>query len=24
VAHSGFNKPLVNALRVTHRPDLAL
>jgi hypothetical protein len=23
VAHSGFSKPLVNALRVTHRPDLA-
>jgi Malectin domain/Carboxypeptidase regulatory-like domain len=23
IAHTGFNKPLVNALRVTHRPDLA-
>jgi superfamily II DNA helicase RecQ len=23
IAHSGFSKPLVNALRVTHRPDLA-
>jgi len=23
IAHSGFNRPLVNALRVTHRPDLA-
>lgn len=23
ITHTGFNKPIINALRVTHRPDLA-